>query len=572
MKNKFSMALSLAMIVAMLITSMALADNVQNDVVAGGNDTIIAGSSTVINYRIAANNGDGQTGCNAADTSAATVTINVPAGVTAAPGLLTFTSCGSTQAVTFSSNTPGNYAITATVGDSGAGTYNTNPATFTLNVNAAPPPSDTTPPVITPSVLGTLGENGWYVSDVIVSWTVEDGESAISSSSGCDSTTIDSDTAGTTLTCSATSAGGTSSQSVTIQRDATAPTISGSASPAANGAGWNNTDVDVTFLCGDNLSGVASCGPDQTLSSDGAGQSVIGTAVDNAGNSASDTVSDINIDQAAPSISASIAPTASGTGWYNISTGAPTVSFTCNETGGSGLVGSCPAAVTLGEGADQSVSGGPVSDLAGNVSNVATISNIDVDLTAPSVSLVGGPANGSSHYFGSVPAAPTCSASDALSGLAGACSVTGYSDAVGTHTVTASASDNAGNSASASSTYTVLAWTLNGFYAPVDMNGTLNVVKGGSTVPLKFEVFAGATELTATSVVNSFVQTRIACDGGATLDEIEVTSTGGTSLRYDTTGGQFIQNWQTPRTAGTCYRVTMTTDDGSSLVALFKLK
>ena len=49
-------------------------------------------------------------------------------------------------------------------------------------------------------------------------------------------------------------------------------------------------------------------------------------------------------------------------------------------------------------------------------------------------------------------------------------------------------------------------------------------------------------------------------------------STGGTSLRYDSTAGQFIQNWQTPKLPGVCYIVTMTTDDGSSLTANFKLK
>ena len=31
------------------------------------------------------------------------------------------------------------------------------------------------------------------------------------------------------------------------------------------------------------------------------------------------------------------------------------------------------------------------------------------------------------------------------------------------------------------------------------MNGVVNTVKGGSTVPLKFEVFAGTTELTDTA-------------------------------------------------------------------------
>jgi hypothetical protein len=55
-------------------------------------------------------------------------------------------------------------------------------------------------------------------------------------------------------------------------------------------------------------------------------------------------------------------------------------------------------------------------------------------------------------------------------------------------------------------------------------------------------------------------------------DDIEVLATGNTSLRYDTTGGQFIFNWQTPKKVGACYQITMTTLDGSSLSAFFKLK
>jgi hypothetical protein len=84
---------------------------------------------------------------------------------------------------------------------------------------------DTTPPVITPSVAGTLGLNGWYTSNVFVSFTVADAESVVSSTVGCDATTISADTIGTTSSCQATSDGGTSSESVTIRRDATAPSL-----------------------------------------------------------------------------------------------------------------------------------------------------------------------------------------------------------------------------------------------------------------------------------------------------------------------------------------------------------
>ncbi len=41
--------------------------------------------------------------------------------------------------------------------------------------------ADSTPPTITPVLAGQLGANGWYRSDVAVSWTVTDPESAITS-------------------------------------------------------------------------------------------------------------------------------------------------------------------------------------------------------------------------------------------------------------------------------------------------------------------------------------------------------------------------------------------------------
>jgi hypothetical protein len=138
--------------------------------------------------------------------------------------------------------------------------------------------------------------------------------------------------------------------------------------------------------------------------------------------------------------------------------------------------------------------------------------------------------------------------------------------------VTATATDNAGNTAIASHTYTVLPWTAKGFYSPVDMGGIWNTVKGGSTVPLKFELLASA-ELTSTAAIKSFTQKTVACPNStAMVDEIELVTTGGTSLRYDTTGGQFIQNWQTPKKPGACYTVTMTAQDGSTISANFSLK
>ena len=52
-----------------------------------------------------------------------------------------------------------------------------------------PSTDDLTPPVIGPTVSGTLGSNGWYVSDVAVTWDVQDPDSPVSSQTGCDAAT-----------------------------------------------------------------------------------------------------------------------------------------------------------------------------------------------------------------------------------------------------------------------------------------------------------------------------------------------------------------------------------------------
>jgi hypothetical protein len=104
------------------------------------------------------------------------------------------------------------------------------------------------------------------------------------------------------------------------------------------------------------------------------------------------------------------------------------------------------------------------------------------------------------------------------------------------------------------------------------MNGTLNVVKGGSAIPLQFEAFAGPTELTSTDVVDTFRTFTLPCSGGGTSDATELTSKGANLLRYDSTLGQFILNWATPKASEGCQRVVLTLDDGSTMSGNFRLK
>ena len=143
---------------------------------------------------------------------------------------------------------------------------------------------DTTAPVILSTIDGVSGSNGWYTGDVSVSWSVSDAKSSISAQTGCDPSSVNSDTGGVTFTCAATSAGGSASQSVTVKRDATPPALAPAVSP--NPVLLNDA-ASVTANASDTLSGLASqsCG---TLDTSSIGsKSVTCTASDNAGNTAS---------------------------------------------------------------------------------------------------------------------------------------------------------------------------------------------------------------------------------------------------------------------------------------------
>ena len=304
------LAVTVATAGIILAAGIATADNVNNDVTVGGTDTIAAGGSTTVNYNIVATNasgpgGDGQNGCNAADGSAATVTINAPAEVVATPGSLTFTTCqqggGLAQGVVFSSNTPGDYEITVSVSDSGPGGYNTNSATFTLHVTGVVgPPPDTTPPDIS-YVLNPAspdGSNGWYKSNVTLTWTVTENESSSSLVKvGCVDQNITADQVATTYSCSATSDGGSAGPvEVSIKRDATPPVVA--VTGVTNGATYTLGSVPAAGCdTQDAPSGVATFA---TASTSGGPVGKVTTtcsgATDNAGNAAADVTATYTVE------------------------------------------------------------------------------------------------------------------------------------------------------------------------------------------------------------------------------------------------------------------------------------
>ncbi len=235
--------------------------------------------------------------------------------------------------------------------------------------------------------------------------------------------------------------------SVEVRIDKTGPTITAVLSPTPNAAGWNNSNVTVTFTCSDSLSGIATCSAPQTVTTDGAAQHVSGSATDNAGNT-SVTSTVVSLDKTPPTITGSLSATANANGWFRVPVA---VSFTCTDAL-SGLA-SCSSPTTLGEGANQTVTG-HAGDVAGNTST-ASVGPVNVDLTPPSITASPdrSPDTGG-MYSGPVTIHFTCA--DALSGIAtGTCPADVTVSGNGTTTVSGSVTDRAGNVASASAVITI---------------------------------------------------------------------------------------------------------------------
>src|SRR5262249_2348763 len=101
-----------------------------------------------------------------------------------------------------------------------------------------------------------------------------------------------------------------------IGLDKDLPTITAPAQPPPNGAGLNQVPVAVSFSCADATSGIATCSAPSTVSTEGANQTITGTAIDRAGNTATRAVT-LNIDMTPPGLSPILTPAPNNNGWNN---------------------------------------------------------------------------------------------------------------------------------------------------------------------------------------------------------------------------------------------------------------
>ncbi|WP_027481672.1 PxKF domain-containing protein [Deinococcus pimensis] len=409
------------------------AGDVKNGVITTGDVTKVPGETGTVRLFLTAsdNSTDPVNGCNANPQNPVTITltssdrnvVSLTGAATDGTKSVTVTGCDPTDAtVTYTVNPAAVDASTATLTATASGGRTATvqgktvsgafvSSSFKVKVTV-PKPTDATAPVITPTLTGTLGQNNWYTSNVVLTWSVVDNESQYTSTD-CSSTTVTADTKGTTFTCEATSAGGKSTRSVTVKRDATAPVISGQdvTDPA-----WRNSDRSESFTVTDATSGVVGdTSFTLTASAESASATtptvVTRTVTDEAGNTATRTLSAL-IDRTAPAVSADV----TNTTWRNSALNA---NFTASDAL-SGLAKDTDGAFTLTVNQESKSATEPtvvaytVKDRAGNATTRRASALLD--FTPPVISgqnIVGA-------TWQNVPTSANFTAKDDLSGLSDA--------------------------------------------------------------------------------------------------------------------------------------------------------
>jgi hypothetical protein len=365
---------------------------------------------------------------------------------------------------------------------------------------------------------------------------------------------------------------GTATSTVTV-RDRTPPTIAAHGNLVAEATGPGGASVGYVSPATSDLvdgAGIASCLPASGQTFSLGVHTVTCNAVDGAGNSATPTTFSVTVrDTTRPVIGSHGDEIREATG-----PGGAVVSYTVPATFDVvdvGLAATClPASgTTFALGAHTVTCN--ATDGSGNAATPTAFTVTVRDTTAPAITAhadvnATAPANSSAQVTYADP-----SAQDLVDGARPVSCVlaSGNSFPVGATTVTCTASDTRGNSATRTFKVNV-SYNFNGFFQPVD-NNVVNTVKAGSAIPVKFSL--GGNQGLAIFAANSPASVATAqCDGAAT-DEVEVTVTAGnSSLSYDAGANQYNYVWKTEKNWLGCRQLRMTFKDGSVRTAMFKFR
>lgn len=365
-----------------------------------------------------------------------------------------------TRSVTVSNSTNvqgASWSVTAPTSGSGTGTITlaAGPDARSFSVTVTPP-SDTTPPVITKTVTGTAGANGWYTSNVQVGWVVSDPQSAVAIVAGCGTQSFGTETTGLTSTCQASSAGGTSSDSFALKIDKTGPSASLAVADGTPGLnGWYTSDATISTLGSDGISGGVSCSADQELTEDSVGTTFQGSCTNAAGLTTQAAPLVVKRDATPPTLERNVTPAANGFGWHKATL--VSVTYSCDdETSGidpsSIPPDGCPDEDTRSAEGEHLVAGPSVRDKAGNLTSLSDI-DVRIDRTPPTIvqGAITGTLGSNGWYLS--PVSVAFSASDDGSGLEdpsdASFELVADDEGAGVETDARTASDVAGNSADA---------------------------------------------------------------------------------------------------------------------------
>lgn len=429
--------------------------------------------------------------------------------------------------------------------------------------------ADGTPPDITPVVNGVQGDNGWYIADVSIDWTVEDNESAIVSSTGCGDGFVTADTAGTDLTCSGTSAGGAAQETVTIRRDATAPdtqitTAPGSTAPSgATQFSFDGTDATsgvARFECALDGAPFAACTSPHEVNVAEGPHSFAVRAFDAAGHVDATPATHAwtaQGDGIPPVAHPVLSQPANANGWHRANV---TVDWGwTDEASGIDRNQCTEQSTSSGEGV-LTISA-TCSDRAGNQGSASL--QVRVDRTAPVLSPTVSPPKIVLNGTGTASAG----AMDAVSGVASQSCAALVTNTVGTKTSNCTATDLAGNTATGRATYRVI-YGFVGFAAPVGNPPTLNLLRNTAIAPLRWRV-VDANGIPVTTLKSAAVTAPLVTCPGGTPVRISIF---GTSTKLVHLGnGNYELGWKPSKSdIGKCRQLNLSIGDGETYPALFQ--
>jgi hypothetical protein len=463
---------------------------------------------------------------------------------------------GSTWKPSVSISTDGTYTLQMQAVDNAG---NTASSSKTIHL-------DTTPPSASFVLPPADGENGWYLSPVIISVSGTDSGSGVASQM----VSLDGQTWSSSLTLSldgvytvhgrvTDNAGNVTNIIQTVSIDHTSPIPDASLSPASpDGAnGWYISPITITANSSDVTSGISrqevsldgtTWKPSITLSTDGT-YTVQVQAQDKAGNTAS-TTKNIKLDLTPPTASFQAPPEGGANGWYV----SPMTISAVGTDASSGVASqrvsldgsTWVSSLTLSEDGVYTVQG-RVSDKAGNVTDISQ--TIHIDHTPPIIStpVLTGTTGLNGWYTSSV--GVSVSATDATSGVAsteysvdgGAWQTTTPTLLDGQHTVQIKVIDHAGNLSTTSASAKVDATPpVSAFISPPE--GSAVQVSGNHIYHL-----TGATSDPTSGVSGA----EISLDGGTTWKTLPLGS-----------GNAWFNDWNSLRSNGT-YTIEVRASDNA---------